>query len=160
MQMKATVVLVMLATAWSARAGDVQFNRDIRPILSDNCFHCHGPDSATRKAKLRLDREDALFGKTHNGMAVAPGKPAESDLYQRITTDDEDDVMPPLKTHKTLTAAQKETVKRWIEQGAPWQPHWSLVAPQRPTPRGSQSTFLRKIRAARSRAWSSGATGS
>ncbi len=110
----------------------VQFNRDVRPILTANCFQCHGPDPAARKAGLRLDREEGLFGKTDNGIAVQKGKPGDSDLYQRIISGDADEVMPPPKTKKVLTAAQKDVIGRWIGQGAKWEPHWSFVAPERP----------------------------
>jgi hypothetical protein len=136
---KAALVFLLAVwfCAWSSatRAADssaVQFNRDIRPILTDYCFHCHGPDSQTRKKGLRLDREDGLYGKTEAGVVITRGKPADSELYTRIISDDEDEVMPPKKSKKKLTAAEKDVVKRWIEQGAPWQPHWSLVAPTRP----------------------------
>ena len=111
--------------------GEVQFNRDIRPILTENCFQCHGPDPSSRKAGLRLDRDTGIFGKTDNGVAVLPGKPSESDIYERLITDDEDDLMPPVKSKKKLTAEQKELIKRWIEQGAKWQAHWSFIPPER-----------------------------
>src|SRR3712207_5867587 len=101
------------------------FNRDIRPILSDNCLACHGPDSNSRKGNLRLDLDSGLFGDRKGGKAVIKGDPKNSLLYQRIVTDDEDDVMPPPKSHKTLKPEQKETLRKWIEQGAPWEAHWS-----------------------------------
>src|SRR5437867_1483094 len=105
------IVAFVLAGALSADAATSappaarpEFNRDIRPILSDNCFYCHGPDKNHRKGKLRLDvREVALEKK-----AIVPGKPDESELIKRIFTDDADDVMPPPDTHKKLTPAQKE----------------------------------------------------
>src|SRR5213594_1006811 len=95
-------------------AEKLEFNRDIRPILSDKCFKCHGPDEKIRKAKLRLDDRRIALEKG----AIVPGKPAESELVRRIFTSDPDDLMPPAKTLKTLTAAQKETLKNWIAQGA------------------------------------------
>src|SRR4051812_1721957 len=113
-------------------AGPIRFNRDIRPILSDNCFACHGPDSAKRKAGLRLDREEGLFGKAENGVPIVKGKPQESAAYERITSDDPDEQMPPSASHKKLTPEQKDLIRRWIEQGAPWEAHWSLVPPVRP----------------------------
>ena len=122
----------------SAAEGNIAFNRDVRPILSDNCFACHGPDPGTRKGGLRLDTKEGLYDRTpKRGPAVVPGHPADSTLWTRITTTDPDDVMPPLKSHKELKPEQKTVLKRWIEQGAPWQSHWSLIKPERgtvPTP--------------------------
>jgi len=109
-------------------AGSVEYNRDVRPILSDNCFLCHGPDKNARKAKLRLDIRDEAIAKE----AFVPGKPDESELVKRIFTSEEDDVMPPLDSHKHLTDVQKDVLKRWIAQGAEYQPHWAYVTPTRP----------------------------
>jgi hypothetical protein len=109
-------------------AAEINFNRDIRPILSDNCFQCHGPDRSQRKARLRLDdRESAI-----ERQAIVPGKPEESELVARIFSTDPDDVMPPPDTHKTLTAAQKEKLKQWIAQGAEYQLHWAYARPEPP----------------------------
>jgi hypothetical protein len=106
----------------------LQYNRDIRPILAENCFACHGPDSAARKADLRLDRrDDAVEAK-----AIVPGKPDESSLVQRVFASTASKLMPPEKSHKKLTAAQKETLRRWVAEGAEYQPHWSLIAAKRP----------------------------
>ena len=103
----------------------IEFNRDVRPILSDNCFSCHGNDAGHRKAKLRLDvREEALKKE-----AFVPGKPDQSALIERIFTTDEDDLMPPPDSHKKLTAQQKEILKRWIAQGAGYEQHWSYERP-------------------------------
>src|SRR5690606_13102377 len=108
------------------------FNRDIRPILSQNCFACHGADSASRKADLRLDRfEDAIAVREDVPSAIVPGKPDASELMKRILTDDEDDVMPPPSTHKILTQAQKDLLKQWIVEGAKYEAHWALLPPQR-----------------------------
>jgi mono/diheme cytochrome c family protein len=112
--------------------GNIEFNRDIRPILSDNCFLCHGPDPANRKAGLRLDTEDGLFKPQGGDAPVVKGQPQASELLRRITAEDASERMPPAKSHKKLTDAQKTLVRQWIEQGAPWQPHWSLVKPGRP----------------------------
>ncbi len=112
--------------------GDIRFNRDIRPILSDNCFHCHGADPGSRKAKLRLDREEGFFEKRDDSPTVVRGKPADSPLYQRITSDDADEVMPPPKSEKKLTAQEKELLKKWIAEGAPWEAHWSFIKPEMP----------------------------
>jgi hypothetical protein len=103
----------------------ITYNRDIRPILSDDCFHCHGPDKKTRKGKFRLDvQEDALA----KG-AIVPGKPRESELIKRIFTSNQDDLMPPPAAHKVLTAAQKELLRRWIASGARYEKHWAYVPP-------------------------------
>ncbi len=111
----------------------VDFNRDIRPILSDNCYTCHGPDAEKRKAGLRLDLKDgALLPLKSGDFAIVPGDLAKSELIARITTKNEDDLMPPAKTGKTLTARQIDLLKRWIAQGAEWQAHWSFITPQRP----------------------------
>ena len=111
----------------------IDFNRDIRPILSDNCFQCHGPDRKNRKAELRLDTEAGMFGDYGGYHLVVPENPTESELLQRITSADEEQRMPPAASGRTLTERQVELVRRWIEQGARWQHHWSLVAPGRPT---------------------------
>jgi hypothetical protein len=105
------------------------YTRDIRPILSDNCFACHGPDASHRKAKLRLDvREEAMAKR-----AIVPGNPTESTLVQRILTTDPDDQMPPPESHKTLSPSQKDLLQRWIAAGAEYQAHWAYVAPRRPS---------------------------
>ncbi|MBX9627436.1 MAG: DUF1553 domain-containing protein [Gemmataceae bacterium] len=111
-----------------AKAGKVEYNRDVRPILAENCFACHGADSAARKADLRLDRRDDAVASG----AIVPGKPADSPLVDRIHSAESSEVMPPPKTKKSLTAAQKDTLKRWVEQGAEYQPHWAFIAPKRP----------------------------
>jgi hypothetical protein len=109
----------------ASAAEPVEFNRDIRPILSDNCFYCHGNDASHRKAKLRLDiREEALKKK-----AFAPGNAEESELIKRLASLDPEEMMPPPDSHKKLTAEQKELLKRWIAQGAKYQNHWSYETP-------------------------------
>jgi hypothetical protein len=121
-------VVLTLAVSARAAAPALGYNRDVRPILSDNCFACHGPDKGNRKAKLRLDiREDALAKE-----AFVPGKPDESELVKRLFTTNEDDVMPPADSHKKLSTAQKEILKRWVAEGAVYEPHWSFIAPKRP----------------------------
>jgi hypothetical protein len=125
--------LILLLASGSLSAGTLGYNRDIRPILSENCFPCHGADSAARKANLRLDRfEDAILPRKDSHPAIVPGKPQGSALVSRITATDPDDIMPPTKTHKVLTAEQKDLLKQWIASGANYQPHWSLIAPTRP----------------------------
>ena len=112
----------------------IDFQREIRPILSDNCFLCHGPDKSTRLMDLRLDTKDGVFtARKSGGAPVVPGNPAASLLYRRIATDDKARVMPPAHSKRMLNADQKELIKRWIEQGAPWKEHWAFVAPARPS---------------------------
>jgi hypothetical protein len=106
---------------------DVRYGRDIRPILSDKCFFCHGPDPKTREEDLRLDvREDAVAAR-----ALVPGKPEKSYLIRRINDPDEDDVMPPPESHKFLTSAEKQLLHDWIKAGAEYEPHWAYTPPQR-----------------------------
>ncbi len=112
----------------------VRFNRDIRPILSDNCFACHGPDSAAREAELRLDTREGLFAERDGMAVVTPGQPAEGELWRRISSDDADERMPPADSGKSLTAAQVDTLRRWIEAGADWEPHWAFIPPERASP--------------------------
>jgi len=120
---------MLAALAHQAQAADkVQFNRDVRPILRENCFACHGPDSAARKAKLRLDQREAAL----QAEVFVPGKPEESELVRRITAEDPKERMPPQNAHKTLTQAQKDLLQQWIAQGAEYQPHWSYLKPERP----------------------------
>src|SRR6187399_1195990 len=104
-----TLFLVTVATAASA-ADKLEYNRDIRPILAENCFACHGPDSAARKADLRLDKREMAMEST----AIVPGNPDKSGLVARIHSTNPDERMPPPETKKELSAAQKETLRRWI----------------------------------------------
>ena len=117
-------------------ADTVRFNRDIRPIMSDTCFHCHGFDPKSRKGGLRLDqREDALKAGKSGEIAIVPGKPEQSEIIKRIFSTDAEEVMPEKESHKTLTAAQKELFRRWVAQGAVYEPHWAykpLEAPAVP----------------------------
>jgi mono/diheme cytochrome c family protein len=127
----AFVGLAMIAAGSAARAGDgLEYNRDIRPILSENCFSCHGPDSAARKGGLRLDQREAAIEKA----AIAPGDPDASEMIARIDSEDAMEVMPPPESHKTLRPEQKEILRRWVAAGAEYQPHWSFLAPERPAP--------------------------
>jgi hypothetical protein len=129
----------LAVTPGTVRAGDppvpaaVEFNRDIRPILSNNCYPCHGPDKAKRKAGLRLDTEDGARAELGDGRrAIVPGDAGKSQLVQRVTAADTARRMPPAVTGKTLTERQIALLRRWIEQGAKWQKHWSLLAPVPP----------------------------
>jgi hypothetical protein len=126
-------VLAALCLGFDSRASSplpagLQYNHDVRPILSDNCFVCHGPDKNQRKGKLRLDVREVAVEKG----AIVPGRPDESELVKRLFTTNEDDVMPPPDTHKKLTNEQKDLLKRWIGEGAKYQPHWAYIPPTRP----------------------------
>ena len=105
----------------------IEFNRDIRPILSDNCFFCHGPDKNKREADLRLDTKVGLHGSDGNGGALVPGKPDDSELFQRITSTDEDRRMPPTKSGKSLPDHDIQLLKKWIEQGGGYEGHWAFL---------------------------------
>jgi mono/diheme cytochrome c family protein len=111
----------------------VQYNRDIRPILADTCYACHGPDKAKRKADLRLDTEEGAFSDLGGHFALVAGKPDESTLVKRILEKDPARRMPPAASGKSLKPEQIALLRRWIEQGAKWQAHWSLLTPTRPT---------------------------
>jgi hypothetical protein len=119
--------LLWAGVAFGASGATVEFNRDVRPILSDRCFSCHGPDRAARKSPLRLDQEESARS------ALAAGDPAHSQLYLRITSSDTARRMPPAYMgRERLPDAEIEMLRRWIEQGAKYQPHWSLIAPKLP----------------------------
>jgi hypothetical protein len=132
---------LLLASAPEVRSGvqqvgsskPIDYNRDIKPILSENCYACHGPDHEKRKAGLRLDLRDELFKPLKSGaIAVVPGDLIKSELVRRITAADQDDRMPPLKSGHTLTPAQIETLTRWVQEGARWSGHWAYLKPERP----------------------------
>ncbi|MEL7497158.1 MAG: PSD1 and planctomycete cytochrome C domain-containing protein [Planctomycetota bacterium] len=110
-------------------AETIDFQRDIRPILSDTCYKCHGPDANDRQADLRLDTQEGLL----ESGAVEPNDLDASLLYERILSDDESELMPPPDSGRTLTEDQKLKIKQWIEQGAQWQNHWSLISPRKPS---------------------------
>jgi len=120
-------------TCVAAAEEKVEFNRDVLPILSNHCYACHGPDSATREAGLRLDQRESTTGKADSGKrAVTPGNVQVSELIRRITTEDENERMPPVKGPKPLNADQIATLKTWIMQGAEFQPHWAFIPPKQP----------------------------
>ncbi|MFZ4767374.1 MAG: DUF1549 domain-containing protein, partial [Roseimicrobium sp.] len=123
-----TFAFIALASLSAAEQAQVTFNRDVRPLLSDKCFHCHGPDPSHREAKLRLDVRDEAI----KAGAIVPGNSAKSTLIERIMHHDKEELMPPPETHKALTDAQKETLRRWIDQGAAYQNHWAFVPPVAP----------------------------
>jgi len=125
--------LAVITVAPTLRAANkpsaIQYNRDIRPILSENCFNCHGADSAARKASLRIDRPEDATAKLTNGVVpIVPGNAEKSEVIKRIF-DEGDDIMPPVKTHKVLSARQKQLLKQWVLDGAHYQPHWAFIAP-------------------------------
>jgi hypothetical protein len=124
--------LTLCSTLLSAQS--VNFLRDIRPLLSNNCFSCHGPDSASRMANVRLDEKEHALSQSANGTLITPGDPAASLVYQRISAADAARRMPPAYSGKQLTAEQIELVRQWIAAGAPWEESWVLTNPTRPTP--------------------------
>ena len=133
-----TTVLLVTPGAVAAGAGPdhvddpVEFRGDIQPILSSACFHCHGADASQRQAGLRLDHQEGLLADRGGYRAVVPGNADDSELFQRIASGDPDQRMPPADAARRLSAREIELIRRWIEQGAEWEPHWSFVAPRRP----------------------------
>jgi mono/diheme cytochrome c family protein len=127
----ALLALISTVTIAEARAEELSFNRDIRPILSDNCFYCHGPDKNHRKGDLRLDVREELI------------KLGPQTLIERITTTDADDLMPPADSHKRLSIKQKDTLKQWIAEGAKYELHWAFVPPVKPKAGNSIDDFIR-----------------
>lgn len=140
-----TVKLMLVSVALVAlplsvvKADDatIEFNRDVRPILSENCYHCHGPDEETRAADLRLDTSEGA-----KEYAIVEGDASASDLFDRISADDPDMVMPPPDSERKLSKEQIETIRRWIDQGAKYQSHWSFRSPTRPALPQADSTDL------------------
>ena len=127
--MRSLVPLLLLATAMSMLTGSdapISFSLQIRPLLSEKCFSCHGPDATHREAKLRFDDEASAKGERKGGPAIVPRDPAASQVWRRLITSDSDDVMPPPKSHRTLDAAQKSLIKQWIAESAPWGRHWAF----------------------------------
>ena len=122
------LLVIWTASASASAEQAVEYNRDVRPILVQSCFACHGPDSAARQADLRLDQREAAV----DAGAIAPGEPDASELVRRVFSTDADEVMPPPDQRHQLTAAQKELLRRWVAAGAEYQPHWSFITPQRP----------------------------
>jgi hypothetical protein len=111
---------------------EVDFVQDVRPILSNVCFHCHGPDENTRQGDLRLDTFEGLFNQRDGYHIVKPADVQSSELLQRVLSDDADLVMPPADSSKQLTKEQKDVLRRWVEQGAEWKQHWSFIKPETP----------------------------
>lgn len=122
-------VLLALASGTTSAAAPLGYNKDIRPILAENCFACHGPDSAARKGDLRLDRRDDAI----KSGSIIPGKPDQSPIIERVLSSEKGKTMPPPKSHKTLTARQKNTLAQWVREGAPYELHWSFLAARKPS---------------------------
>jgi hypothetical protein len=127
---------MILLVAWGqavAEDGAIDFNRDIRPILSGRCLTCHGPDESHRTGGLRLDLRDDAIGPADSGeRAIVPGSPEQSELLARVSTDDSFMRMPPPETGPALTEAEIRRLRDWINQGAPYARHWSYIQPRRP----------------------------
>lgn len=126
------VFCVLLCLGSALPAATIDFSRDIQPILSDKCYFCHGPDAKERKGDLRLDVEKDAKAVKDGVAAIAPGKSAQSTLIERIFSTDPDEVMPTPKSHRTLTEAQKQLLKQWIDEGAKWGTHWAFKRIERP----------------------------
>lgn len=127
------LLTVMTCLPLSAKAAEITFNRDIRPLLAENCFACHGFDAKKRKADLRLDVPEGAYTERNGTFPIKPGNLEESEIWQRIISDDEETVMPPPSSKKKLTPEQKETIRRWIEQGAKYQKHWAFESVTKPS---------------------------
>jgi hypothetical protein len=146
----AAVFSMLPAEARQASPGDplpetVQFNRDIRPLLSENCYKCHGPDPKARKGDLRLDTKEGAFAEIEKGkFAIVPGKPAQSELVRRIQSKDSDEKMPPAKSGKKLSPRDIALLQKWVVQGALYQGHWAFIAPQKtPAPSVKNAAWVR-----------------
>ena len=134
-QLRPWIVLLGLALTSPLAAKDeaVEFNRDIRPLLADRCYKCHGPDENQRQAGLRLDQQDGATSETESGgIPVIPGDLSRSLLIQRITAADPDVRMPPSDSGKTLSPAEIASIKTWVKSGANWSEHWAFISPQKP----------------------------
>jgi hypothetical protein len=134
---RSTILLFALAyfcvdSSFAEDATKLSYARDVRPILSKNCFQCHGPDDKTREADLRLDEAESAYSSAEHDPAIVPGKPTESELIARITSDDEFLQMPPPDSKISITPQQIKILKLWIDQGAEYEEHWSFIKPERP----------------------------
>lgn len=140
--------LLVVAPVASGEAGRVEFNRDIRPILSDKCFACHGFDAKSREANLRLDTEEGAYALRDGVRAIKPGDLEGSELWHRINNPDPEEVMPPPESNKELSSSERDLLKRWIEEGAEYEEHWAFVVPKRialPVVEGEQNAIDRFI---------------
>jgi hypothetical protein len=136
------ILLSVVSAGHAAVPEKVTFNQHIRPIFSDKCFSCHGFDASHRKADLRLDTPEGAYADNEGAKAIVPGKPEQSEAWKRILSTDEDEIMPPPDSHKTLSESEKAIIKRWIEQGAQYQKHWSFEPPAKPAASGSIDSFV------------------
>lgn len=133
----------LLATMPVAAREKISFNRDIRPILSNNCYQCHGPDAKQREGGLRLDQAEGATSQLDSGnVAIVPGQPEASALIARVTSSDPERVMPPRDSGKALSPPQIELLRRWISEGAEYEGHWAYIRPQRPVPPSVQNEHL------------------
>ena len=139
----ASACLLASVLPWPAGA-QVSFNRDIRLIMSDTCFRCHGPDKSARMMDLRLDiRDEALKPLVDGKIPIVPGKPGQSEIIRRIFAADQSEIMPPEYAHKALTQAQKEMIRQWVAEGAKYEGHWSFQPVKRsPAPEVSVNPAL------------------
>ena len=128
----AALIACLCLCGGGACGQDVDFDRDVRPLLADKCYHCHGPDASQRDSDLRLDDRQQVFDIQDGAGVVVPGDPARSSLLQRITAEDADERMPPADAARQLTADEIDILRRWIRQGASWSTHWAYKPPQRP----------------------------
>jgi Protein of unknown function (DUF1553)/Protein of unknown function (DUF1549)/Concanavalin A-like lectin/glucanases superfamily/Planctomycete cytochrome C len=144
---RSLALIVFLVGALPLRAADppVDFSRDVRPILSDKCYACHGPDEKARKAQLRFDTKEGAFRVRDGEAVIAPGKSSESELIRRITAEDADERMPPPKSNRHLTAKQIDTLKRWVDEGAKWGQPWALTLLKKPSVPGEPSSVISPI---------------
>jgi len=134
--------LILFSLPFFLWSKPLDFNRDVRPILSDKCFSCHGPDEHGRKADLRLDIEKNA--KDSDFMAIVAGKPDESEMIFRIHSDDEDEIMPPPEIGKPLTLKEKKVLEQWIREGAVWADHWAYVDPvKNPLPKVENKSWAK-----------------
>lgn len=149
-----TAIACIGAGAWEANSAQTNkrghiksspsFNRDVRPILANNCFTCHGFDAGTRKADLHLDTFEGAISDENGKPAITPGEPSKSEVWRRINSSDPGEVMPPPESHKVLNAAEKETLRRWITAGSKYERHWSLEPPRwQPPPAVSNAAWCR-----------------
>ena len=139
------VIALILVSPSAIAQGKIDFNRDVRPIISGTCLKCHGIDENARKGKLRLDLRDAALGAGKSGeIAIVPGKPDQSEIIRRIFSDDDEDIMPPTSAKMTITKEQKATLKQWVAEGAEYKTHWAWVAPkQAPMPTVKSADWVR-----------------
>ena len=135
---------IAVALVWPGVAATVEFNRDIRPIFSDKCYTCHGPDKANRKSKLRFDTEAGATAELGGHFAIVAGDPVKSEMVRRITADNKALRMPPVYSGVKLTDREIELIRQWVAQGAVWEKHWSFIPPKRrETPQVSKPQWVR-----------------